>query len=113
MNIQEQMRWYRHSPPEWYRRLMTCNFSDTHYRPKISVIWGTIEEAQVRPVLERKLKALEEMQHKSPVKELQHLVENPIVWTQQLGRVKRRVIVGEWNGESTNSPGFVVESAKA
>lgn len=78
MNIQEQMRWYRHSPPEWYRKLMTCNFSDTHYRPKISVIWGTVEEARVRPV-----------------KELQHLIEEPIVWAQQLGRVKRRVSIDE------------------
>ena len=69
-------------------------------RPRVSVIWGptyqpskeyreatkrylqrkaTIETSDVYPLLEEKLKTLQDM------------MEKPIVWAQQLGRVKRHV----------------------
>jgi len=41
----------------------------------------TIETSDVSPLLEEKLKTLQDM------------MEKPIVWAQQLGRVKRRAIV--------------------
>lgn len=96
MNIQEQMRWNR--IPTWFCNMLGTFPNDP--RPRISVIWGptyqpskeyrdvtkrylqrkpTIEASDVSPLLEKKLKTLQDM------------MEKPIVWAQQLGRVKRRV----------------------
>lgn len=100
MNIQEQMRWNR--IPTWFCNMLGTFPNDP--RPRVSVIWGpiyqpskeyrdvvkpllqckpTIEESYVSPLLEEKLKTLQDM------------MEKPIVWAQQLGRVKRRAIVDE------------------
>ena len=101
MNIQEQMRWNR--IPAWFCNILHSFPNDP--RPMVSVIWGpiyqpskeyldaanrylqrnaTFEESDVSPLLEEKLKTLQDM------------MEKPVVWAQQLGRVKRRAFTTVW-----------------